>query len=597
MMKKFLLVVCGSFVGVTLALMVFTISAVVMSFAIIGAMGAGESHSIDDNSILHITLKGNIPERDGMADVSVTDLVRGVPSPPSLATIKAAIASAATSGKIDGIYIDCQGASANPATLYELRKSLADFKKAAGKSKFIYAYGGQAITQADYYVASVADSIFLNPIGAVDVHGLAAVIPSYKGLLDKLGVEMQVVRVGTFKSAVEPYILDSISPANRLQQQQYMGSIWDCMASQMADSRKIQRTDFDRLADSLLVALPADSLVKLHVVDALCYKSEMESRLRRESDVNEGDDLRLVDPADMADSDAGHHSGKQGEIAVLYAVGEIDGARANGDGIESDDLIDQIKKLRDDDDVKGLVLRVNSPGGSAYGSEQIWKALDDFKRSGKPLAVSMGDLAASGGYYISCGADRIFAEPVTITGSIGIFGMVPNLGGLFSDKLGVRFSVVKTNKNSDFGNFTKPLTPVQRAMMQAYVNRGYELFTKRCADGRGMKQDSIKAIAEGRVWDGRTALSIGLIDEFGGIDDAVCYVAAKASLKSGQYATRCYPADTDRFSRLLQRYGGSEAADSRLREQMGIFYSCYASLKRIMARDQMLCLMEPIEVK
>lgn len=594
MMKKFLLVVCGSFVGVTLALIVFTLSAVVTSFAIIGAMGAGEARSIDDNSILHITLKGAIPERDGMADVSVTDLVRGVPSPPSLATLKAAIAAAASSDKVDGIYIDCQGASANPATLYELRKSLADFKK-TGKNKFIYAYGGQAITQGDYYVASVADSIFLNPIGAVDVHGLAAVIPSYKGLLDKLGVEMQVVRVGTFKSAVEPYILDSISPANRLQQQHYMGSIWDCMASQMAESRKIKRDAFNRLADTLLLALPADSLVRLHVVDALCYKSEMESRLRRMSDINEGDDLRLVDPAEMADSDTGR-GGKQGEIAVLYAVGEIDGARAGGDGIDSDDLIDQIKELRDDDDVKGLVLRVNSPGGSAYGSEQIWKALDDFKRSGKPLAVSMGDLAASGGYYISCGADRIFAEPVTITGSIGIFGMVPNLGGLFTDKLGVRFSVVKTNKNSDFGNFTKPLTPVQRAMMQTYVNRGYELFTKRCADGRDMRQDSIKAIAEGRVWDGRTALSIGLVDEFGGIDDAVCYVAAKASLKSGQYATRSYPADTDRIERLLKRYGAG-AAESRLSEQMGIFYSCYASLKRIMARDQILCLMEPMEVK
>lgn len=594
MMKKFLLVVCGSFVGVTLALIVFTLSAVVTSFAIIGAMGAGEARSIDDNSILHITLKGAIPERDGMADVSVTDLVRGVPSPPSLATLKAAIAAAASSDKVDGIYIDCQGASANPATLYELRKSLADFKK-TGKNKFIYAYGGQAITQGDYYVASVADSIFLNPIGAVDVHGLAAVIPSYKGLLDKLGVEMQVVRVGTFKSAVEPYILDSISPANRLQQQHYMGSIWDCMASQMAESRKIKRDAFNRLADTLLLALPADSLVRLHVVDALCYKSEMESRLRRMSDINEGDDLRLVDPAEMADSDTGR-GGKQGEIAVLYAVGEIDGARAGGDGIDSDDLIDQIKELRDDDDVKGLVLRVNSPGGSAYGSEQIWKALDDFKRSGKPLAVSMGDLAASGGYYISCGADRIFAEPVTITGSIGIFGMVPNLGGLFTDKLGVRFSVVKTNKNSDFGNFTKPLTPVQRAMMQTYVNRGYELFTKRCADGRDMRQDSIKAIAEGRVWDGRTALSIGLVDEFGGIDAAVCYVAAKASLKSGQYATRSYPADTDRIERLLKHYGAG-AAESRLSEQMGIFYSCYASLKRIMARDQILCLMEPMEVK
>lgn len=593
MMKKFILVVCGSFVGVTLSLMLFTVASVIISFTIIASMGASTaSKSIGDNSILHITLDGDIPERDEASDLDLMSLVSNGGSieqqGPSLATLKQAIEYAADNDKIKGIYLECNGADAAPATLYELRKALEKFKK--DSKKFIYAYG-KAYDQTDYYVATVADSIFVNPVGGVDLHGIASVQPSYKGLLDKLDVKMQVLRVGTFKSAVEPYMLDSISPANRLQQMHYLGSIWKDMSGAMATSRSIAPEKIQALADTLLYCLPIESLKTNKIVDGICYESEMKSRLRKTVDVNEGDDLPFVEPQDMAASGKPKHNGKS-EIAVLYAVGEIDGKRG---GIQSKDLIEQIEELQNDDDVVGMVLRVNSPGGSAYGSEQIWKALEDFKASGKPLAVSMGDYAASGGYYISSGADRIFAEPTTITGSIGIFGMIPCIEGT-ANKLGVHFSVVKTNKNAEFGTMYVPLTASQTAKMQSVINRGYELFTKRCADGRHMSQDSIKTIAEGRVWEGQSAIKIGLVDEFGGIDEAVAYVASKAKLGKSDYQVNCYPELKTSWKQMLMQLGANQT-EEKLKQEMGLFYTSYSQLEAILNRDHVLCLMSEFEIR
>ena len=593
MMKKFILVVCGSFVGVTLSLMLFTVASVIISFAIMASMGASTaSKSIGDNSILHITLDGDIPERDEASDLDLMSLVSNGGSieqqGPSLATLKQAIEYAADNDKIKGIYLECNGADAAPATLYELRKALEKFKK--DSKKFIYAYG-KAYDQTDYYVATVADSIFVNPVGGVDLHGIASVQPSYKGLLDKLDVKMQVLRVGTFKSAVEPYMLDSISPANRLQQMHYLGSIWKDMSGAMATSRSIAPEKIQALADTLLYCLPIESLKTNKIVDGICYESEMKSRLRKTVDVNEGDDLPFVEPQDMAASGKPKHNGKS-EIAVLYAVGEIDGKRG---GIQSKDLIEQIEELQNDDDVVGMVLRVNSPGGSAYGSEQIWKALEDFKASGKPLAVSMGDYAASGGYYISSGADRIFAEPTTITGSIGIFGMIPCIEGT-ANKLGVHFSVVKTNKNAEFGTMYVPLTASQTAKMQSVINRGYELFTKRCADGRHMSQDSIKTIAEGRVWEGQSAIKIGLVDEFGGIDEAVAYVASKAKLGKSDYQVNCYPELKTSWKQMLMQLGANQT-EEKLKQEMGLFYTSYSQLEAILNRDHVLCLMSEFEIR
>ena len=557
MMKKFILIVCGSFVGAFLAFLFFMLAAMIMSFAIMGSMGsmagAKKAVNVSKHSILKIDLGTTINERSGSDAIDMFSMIRGegMPSSVGLNTLVSAIENAADDNKVDGIYIECNGVSAAPATLQTVRRALKEFKKSG---KWIAAYGYEGINQADYYLASVADSIYINPVGAVDLHGMASVTPYMKKLLDKVGVNMQIVRVGSFKSAVEPYMLDDMSDANRLQQEHYLGSIWNEMRDSIAADRKLQSDALNSLCDSVVFTFDTPDLIKYKLVDKTVYKEEMENILRARTKVDKDDDLNYVSPDDLAsaleDAVGGDH------IAVVYAVGEIDGSTSfasTDEGINSEKLSETIYKLMKDDHVKGMVFRVNSPGGSAFGSEQIWKAIMDFKAAGKPVAVSMGDYAASGGYYISCCADRIFAERTTITGSIGIFGMIPSYKELVENKLGVHMASVKTNENGDMGATGMELTPAQLAAMQNMVDQGYELFTKRCADGRHVTQDSIKSIAEGRVWDGITAKQIGLVDEFGGISEAVAWVAKK--LKMGDdYKTQNYPTMEDKFLALLDKY-------------------------------------------
>lgn len=595
MMKKFILIVCGSFVGVWLALIFFTIASVIMSFAIFGSMASMGSQTVNvkNNSLLYIDLSGPINERSGLDDINPLALIQNgdLSESASLDVLTKAIDDAKDNDKIKGIYINCEGVAASPATLFELRSALSKFKKQS--SKFIYAYGNDGISQSDYYVASVADSIFLNPVGAVDIHGLAATIAYPKKLLDKLGIEMQVIRVGTFKSAVEPYMIDSISPANRLQQEHYLGSIWSNMVDSIAQSRKLSPARLNQIADGIVMTLPADTLKSYRLIDGICYRREFENKLKKLTKVDLDDDLNLVSPQDLASSTDDSSKGSK-EIAVVYAVGEIDGQ--SGSGIDSEELVETIQDLENDKDVAGLVLRVNSPGGSAFGSEQIWKALDDFKKSSKTFAVSMGDYAASGGYYISCGGERIFAEPTTITGSIGIFGMIPNLSGIVNNKLQVNISTVKTNTNADFGVLTNPLSPVQRAAMQNMINRGYDLFTSRCANGRKVSQDSIKTIAEGRVWDGKSALKIGLVDEFGNLDKAISWVAKKEKLHDGDYKVGTYPDAKNRWLKLLDKYTDARA-DKQLQERFGIIYDAYRQAEAMLSRKHVLCMMQPVNIE
>ena len=595
MMKKFILIVCGSFVGAFLAFL-FMVFAMIMSFAIMGSMGMGgkKSASVSKHSILKIDLGTDISERGGSEALDMMSLLQGdMPNSLGLNTAISAIEKAAENDKVEGIYLECNGVSAAPATLKALRRALKEFKKSG---KWIAAYGYEGINQADYYLASVADSIFLNPVGAVDLHGMASVTPYMKKLFDKIGVEMQVVRVGTFKSAVEPYMLEDMSDANRLQQEHYLGTIWKEMLDSIAADRKLQYDALNSLCDSVIVTFPAQGLIKNKLVDKLVYKKEMEDILRARTEVDKKDDLNYVCPEDLASSLEDETFGDH--IAVVYAVGEIDGSSSlmsSEEGINSEKLSETIHKLMDDDHVKGMVLRVNSPGGSAFGSEQIWKAVMDFKSKGKPVAVSMGDYAASGGYYISCCADHIFAERTTITGSIGIFGIIPSYNELLENKLGVHMASVKTNVNADMGATSEKLTPAQLAAMQNMVNEGYELFTKRCADGRHVTQDSIKQIAEGRVWDGITAKQIGLVDEFGGIREAVAWVAKKANM-GDDYKTQNYPSFEDQFMALLDKYMVTRY-ESRLKGEMGMLYDWHKQLQRIMGRDQVLCLMPEEQIK
>ena len=598
MMKKFILIVCGSFVGAFLAFL-FLIAAMIVSFAIMGAMGSmgsvKKSTIVNKHSILKIDLGTTISERGGSDALDMMSLMmnRELPSSLGLNTVLSAIENAAENDKVEGIYIECNGVSAAPATLQTMRRALKEFKKSG---KWIAAYGYEGINQADYYLASVADSIYLNPVGAVDLHGMASVTPYMKKMLDKIGVEMQVIRVGTFKSAVEPYMLEDMSDANRLQQEHYLGIIWKEMLDSISVDRKLTYDALNSLCDSVVITFKATDLIKNRLVDKLVYQNEMEDILRARTEVDKKDDLNFVDPDGLSSSLEDAASGDH--IAVLYAVGEIDGNSSFGtteEGINSEKLSKAILKLKDDDNVKGMVLRVNSPGGSAFGSEQMWKAVQDFKASGKPVAVSMGDYAASGGYYISCGADRIFAERTTITGSIGIFGVIPSYSELIENKLGVHMASVKTNENGDMGAMGKKLTPAQLAALQNMINEGYERFTKRCADGRHVTQDSIKQIAEGRVWDGITAKQIGLVDEFGGIREAVSWVAKKANL-GDNYKTQNYPAIEDPFMSFLDKYMVTRY-ESRLQGEMGVLYDWHKQLMRILGRDQILCLMPIEEIK
>ncbi len=589
-MKQFWNIVLGSFVGVWIALMLFSVISVFMSFAFMGAMsmiGKAPAATITDNSVLHLDLGCTVNERTTEDDF-MSMLINSETVTVGLDEILCAIDAAKTDDRIDGIYIECNGISAGTASLYEIRNALINFKNESGK--FIYAYGDN-IPQSDYYLASVADSLYINTIGSIDLRGLAVTIPFYKNLLDKIGVEMQIVRVGTFKSAVEPYILTKISEANKLQYETFTSRIWGNMVNAISTSRGIEPSKLSEMTDSIVFLQETKYLVDNGLADVACYKHEFDDRLKMAVHGDTESDVNFVSPRDLANVQTSNSG--DGNIAIVYAVGEI--YDAGDEGINSAELAETILELADDDEVAGVVLRVNSPGGSAYGSEQIWEALQKVKQAGKPLAVSMGNMAASGGYYISCGADRIFAEPTTLTGSIGVFGMIPCMKELFEDKLGINQSVVKTNANSEFPMLNEKMTPAQRTAMQRMVNKTYELFVGRCAEGRNMPADSIKMIAEGRVWDGISAKEIGLVDEFGNLEDATEWVAAKAGI-NGSYNVIIAPVQKDFFTKYISKYI-NQGIEEKLQQEMGPMYQYRNEIKQITSRSKILCLTPEIVIE
>ncbi|MDE6714909.1 MAG: signal peptide peptidase SppA [Muribaculaceae bacterium] len=556
-MKEFWKTALGSFVGAFAAIGVFSIFTCFFVFVgIIGLVITATSKSmnseetkINDNSVLVLNLEGSIEERKANDDIDFQALLldQEIPQTYSLQDMIDVVKEAKDNNKIKGIYLKCNGISAGPATAYSFREALSDFKESG---KWIYSYAPVgAYSTLDYYFASLSDSIFINPEGEVDLHGFMSVVPYFKNLLDKLGIQVQVFKVGTFKSAVEPYILDKMSDANREQTELYLGNMWNTFAGQIAESRGIELARINQSADSMLVCRDTDYLLANKFVDGTCYEFNFDDKVKALLDIDEDDDVDYVSFNQVKNSIKADKGNKKNKISILYAVGEINSSAK--EGIVADNLIPLILDAADDDDIKGLVLRVNSPGGSAYDSEQIWAALEKYKESGKPLAVSMGDYAASGGYYISCGADRIFAEPLTLTGSIGIFGMVPNLKGTL-DKVGVNLQYVTTNKNVEMSIFD-PLNPVQSQAMQKMVNRGYELFTSRCATGRDLPIDSLKMIAEGRVWDGTEALKNGLVDELGSLHDAIEWVASEAGV-AGSYSVTVLPKPQEWYEVILKEY-------------------------------------------
>lgn len=545
--------------GTVAGVFISGILAVGVLIAIVGAV-AGKSLATDagikKHSILHLKLDGALTERMQMP--SLMEIIQGDDEESvALDEVCEALRLAADDKNIDGVFIDCGAFSGGVAGCEEIVNALRRFRSDC--DKWVYAYA-DSYTQGAYVIASQADSVFVNPIGGVDVHGTASITPFFKELLDKVGVSMQIIKVGTYKSAVEPFILNEMSEPARRQSQEYVDSIWQYISGTVAEGRAVKRDTVQAWADSMCAIWPAARTISEGLADAAVYRRVMEQRLRELTELDDDEDLRLVSPSAYIEEKGGVLRAMDAEkdhVAVYYAVGDI--VDSGSEGIVGETVVNDIVELADDDKVKGLLLRVNSGGGSAFASEQIWEALEYFKSKDKPFYVSMGDYAASGGYYISCGAQRIFADATTLTGSIGVFGMIPEASTLFGDKLGVHFSFVESNPNAAFPTIMRPLTPEQHAAMQQGVNDTYKLFTGRVAEGRDLPVDSVLRMAEGRVWVGTSALRLGLVDEIADLDEAVKQITAASDLDED--CVVMYPkSDEDMWATILRQSKAVDAA-------------------------------------
>ena len=579
-MKSFIKYTMATVVGIFLTMTLFTIISII---SLAGMMATeGMSAPIKEKSILRLDLSGTLAERSESNPFAA--LMGEENTALSLEDALLALDKAAKNENIIGVYLEGGAMGANPGMAQELRQALVEFKESG---KWVVAYG-DSYGKTAYYLSSVADSVLLNPEGNVDFGGMASQIMFYKDVMEKVGVKMQVFKVGTYKSAVEPFICTEMSPANREQVTSYLFSIWTNMLKDVAESRNMEVGKLNSLADSLTMISEASVALNGGLVDKLCYMDEVKAILREKSGLDdEDDDLIFASVADVAKSETLDEKVDE-QVAVYYAYGEIVQSQGTGLGmsqehqIVGEKMIKDLQDLREDDDVKAVVIRVNSPGGSAFASEQMWREVCLLKEK-KPVVVSMGGMAASGGYYISCAANRIFAEPTTLTGSIGIFGMIPDMSELMTEKIGLKFDVVKTNEMSDIGTMARPFNEAESAQMQKMINRGYDLFTKRVADGRGMAQDSVKLIAEGRVWTGEQGLNIGLVDELGNLDDAVAHAAELAKVE--KFRAVGYPAPDNPFEQLLNQTKGGYL-DSELRELLGEGYAVYSLVRNVKDADR-----------
>ena len=577
-MKDFFKFTLATITGIILTSIVMFVISIIVVFSMLSST---ETETVvKKNSIMMLDLNGSLVERT--SDNIFKELFDKEDSTYGLDDILASIKKAKENDDIKGIYIQATSLNANFASLQEIRDALDDFKKSG---KFIVAYSDN-YTQGMYYLSSVANKVLLNPKGAIEWRGLASQPLFLKGLLEKLGIEMQVFRVGTYKAAVERFSATEMSPANREQVTAYITSIWNEIITDVAASRKISVDSLNNYANRMLIFYPAEQTVKSGMADTLIYKNDVRDYLKQLVEIDKDDDLAVLGLDEMINVKKNTPKDKSGNIiAVYYAFGEIDGGSSSTDedGIISNEVIKDLRKLKEDKDVKAVVLRVNSPGGSAFGSEQIWEAVCQLKKE-KPVIVSMGDYAASGGYYISCAADTIVAEPTTLTGSIGIFGLIPNAKGL-TDKLGLSFDVVKTHKFADFGNIMRGMNTDEQTLLQMYINQGYDLFVSRCAEGRKMSKNEIEKIAEGRVWTGEAAKKIGLVDILGGIDKALEIAVKKAKVEG--YTVVGYPDRKNVLQELLNSKPGNYIESRMLKSQLGDYYNGFSMLKNLEKADFM----------
>jgi protease-4 len=577
-MKEFFKSVFATIVGLVIF---FVIIAIIGVMSVVGMVASGQAtKSIKDNSVLVMNLSGTISEQ--ATDNVLGQLTSNNINNLGLDEIVSAIKKAGKDDKIKGIYIEAGLLETNYATLEEIRNALSEFKKT---KKWIVAYGDN-YTQGAYYVASLADKVYLNPQGIVDWHGIASQPMYIKDLAAKFGVKYQVVKVGAYKSATEYYTEEKMSDANRRQVTAYVGGLWKNICQDVSKSRNISVDSLNAYADRLITLADAKELVKAKMVDDLIYADSVKSYIKNLMKIKRDDSVPQVAISDMANTPE-KDSGDE-EIAVYYAQGTIVQNTAASlfsqeKQIVAQDVCKDLEQLMNDKDVKAVVLRVNSGGGDAYASEQIWHQVELLKAK-KPVVISMGDYAASGAYYMSCPASWIVAQPNTLTGSIGIFGVIPDFSGLVTQKLGVKFDEVKTNKFSDFGDImSRPLNADELKYLTAHINRGYQLFRKRVADGRKMTIPAVENIAQGHVWLASDAKKINLVDQLGGLSDAVAKAAALAKVKS--YYTEEYPAPMSLVEQLMNKSSRNNYLDEQMRQTLGDFYEPFMLLKLLNARS------------
>ena len=573
-MKNFLKYVLATMTGIIILSVIMGILAVISMVGLV-ASSAG-STQVEENSVFTLTLSGQLNER--AENNPIAKLTGQVSENLGLDEILEAIHKAKDNEDIKGIYIEAGLFSSDtPASTHAIREALLDFKKSG---KWIVTYA-DSYTQATYYICSVADKVFLNPQGMVDWHGMAATPYFVKDLLGKFGVKVQLCKVGKYKSAPEMMTADQMSDANREQVTAYMNGIWQVMLNEVAESRKIPADSLNAYADRFITLANQQEYVKLKMVDKLLYTDEVKGEIKKMLKLKADDKISQLTLADMEGVKGKKSEGDQ--IAVYYAYGDIvdsetGGMTQQGHSIVASSVCKDINALAKDDDVKAVVLRVNSPGGSAYASEQIWHAITNLKAK-KPVVVSMGGYAASGGYYISCPANYIIAEPTTITGSIGIFGMFPDFSGLLTEKLGVKFDEVKTNKFSAFGTMARPFNAEEMTLLEQYIGRGYELFRKRVADGRKQSIEAIEEVAQGRVWLATDALKIKLVDELGGLDKAIEKAAKLA--KVDKYHATSYPEEAGWLESLMSMESKDNYLDDQLKATLGEYYEPFVYVKSL----------------
>lgn len=575
-MKEFLRSTLATITGVLICGFIFIILGVTM---LAGIVAFSESETlVMPNSVFTLELKGTVQERyqPSPVDQFFEDQI----STYGLEDILNSIQKAKENEQIKGIYLHTGALACSTASLQAIHRALADFKQSG---KFLIAYADM-YTQGGYYLASVADKVIVNPVGSLSWHGLASETMFLKDFLAKIGVKMQIFRVGTYKSAVEPMSNTEMSPANREQTQAFLESTWKSIVEDVAASRNISVDSLNLLADQNMDLRPAEDYVRCGLADTLMYKDEVLSYLKSLAGLTEEDNLHTLSLDEMTRVKSVTPKSKTRDvIAVYYAYGEIDNGSSYDEGINSEKVAKDLRDLRKDKNVKAVVLRVNSPGGSAYGSEQIWREVTLLKAE-KPVVVSMGDYAASGGYYISCAANKIVAEPTTLTGSIGIFGMMPDASELLTNKLGLHFDGVKTHKMADMGSMSRPFNAEESALMQQMVNQGYALFTKRCAEGRNIPLEELCKIAEGRVWTGSMAKELKLVDELGGLDTAIQLAAELGKVKD--YKLKSYPTKQDFLTELLNTRA-DRYIHSQLQETFGEYYQGFEWLRHVEQSDRL----------